>query len=39
MWPNSRESLQIQLADVPESEVRQMLDTNARTLLGLPEKG
>jgi predicted TIM-barrel fold metal-dependent hydrolase len=39
MWPNSRESLQIQLADVPESEVRQMLDMNARKLLGLPEKG
>jgi predicted TIM-barrel fold metal-dependent hydrolase len=38
MWPNSRESLEIQLADVPEAEVRQMLDTNARKLLGLPAK-
>jgi predicted TIM-barrel fold metal-dependent hydrolase len=37
MWPNSRESLQIQLADVPEAEVRRMLDSNARELLGLPQ--
>jgi predicted TIM-barrel fold metal-dependent hydrolase len=38
MWPNSRESLKIQLADVPEAEVRLMLDMNARKLLRLPEK-
>jgi predicted TIM-barrel fold metal-dependent hydrolase len=38
MWPHSRESLEIQLADVPEAEVRQMLDGNARKLLRLPAR-
>jgi predicted TIM-barrel fold metal-dependent hydrolase len=39
MWPHSRESLKIQFANVPESEVRQMLDANARKLLRLPANG
>jgi predicted TIM-barrel fold metal-dependent hydrolase len=38
MWPHSRESLEIQLAEVPEAEVREMLDGNARKLLRLPPR-
>lgn len=38
MWPNSRESLTIQLADVPEADARRMLDSNARKLLRLAER-